>query len=82
MRDLDNETNVRSTLITYQVSQQMKILIQYTQAGKYKDQAWEAQTLRSKGDIQAVTPSYAAQLVKQNKANLMTNENEEIIIQI
>ena len=58
----------------------MKILIQYTQAGKYRDHAWEAQTLRLKGDRQAVTPSYAAQLIKQKKAFLMTNENEEIII--
>lgn len=58
----------------------MKILIQYTQAGKYKDQAWESLTLKSKGEVQAVTPSYAAQLIEQNKASLVTSEHDEIII--
>lgn len=26
----------------------MKVLIQYTQAGKYRDQAWESLTLKAK----------------------------------
>ena len=33
----------------------MKVLIQYTQTGKYRDQAWEAYTLKAKGDVHAVT---------------------------
>ncbi|KXF81936.1 hypothetical protein [Enterovibrio coralii] len=57
----------------------MKVLIQYTQAGKYKDQAWDAFTMRAKGEIQAVTPSYAAQLIEQNKASLVKTEDEQII---
>ncbi len=47
----------------------MKVLIQYTQAGKYRDQAWESLTLRSKGDMQAVTPSYAAQLNRTKQSD-------------
>ncbi|MGF1751833.1 MULTISPECIES: hypothetical protein [Vibrio] len=60
----------------------MKVLIQYTQPGKYKDQAWEALTLRTKGKIQAVTPSYAAQLIEQNKASLVISEDEQIIVHV
>ena len=58
----------------------MKVLIQYTQTGKYRDQAWEAYTLRAKGDLHAVTPSYAAQLIKQNKAHLFTTEDSDILL--
>ncbi|MEH0669332.1 hypothetical protein [Vibrio owensii] len=57
----------------------MKVLIQYTQAGKYRDQAWESLTLKAKGEMQAVTPSYAAQLIEQNKATLVMTENEQVI---
>ena len=49
----------------------MKVLIQYTETGKYRDQAWEALTVKAKGDVAAVTPSYAAQLIKEKKACLM-----------
>ncbi|WP_167394201.1 hypothetical protein [Vibrio diabolicus] len=58
----------------------MKVLIQYTQSGKYRDQAWESLTLRSKGDMQAVTPSYAAQLIEQSKATLVMTEEQKIVI--
>ncbi|EME9803638.1 hypothetical protein J4H19_17180 [Vibrio alginolyticus] len=58
----------------------MKVLIQYTQAGKYRDQAWESLTLRSKGDMQAVTPSYSAQLIEQSKATLVMTEEQQIVI--
>ncbi|WP_431787241.1 hypothetical protein [Vibrio harveyi] len=57
----------------------MKVLIQYTQAGKYRDQAWESLTPKAKGEIQAVTPSYAAQLIEQNKATLVMTEDEQVI---
>ena len=59
----------------------MRVLIEYTQTGKYRDHAWEALTIRSKGEVQAVTPSYAAQLVEQNRASLSTTENQDIVIQ-
>ncbi|MEZ9566045.1 hypothetical protein AB4427_09310 [Vibrio artabrorum] len=59
----------------------MRVLIQYTQTGKYRDHAWEALTVRSKGEIQAVTPSYAAQLIKQKRASLATTEDQDIVIQ-
>ncbi|MCG9231425.1 hypothetical protein L3X65_19990 [Vibrio diabolicus] len=58
----------------------MKVLIQYTQAGKYRDHAWESLTLRSKGDMQAVTPSYDAQLIEQSKATLVMTEEQQIVI--
>ena len=57
----------------------MKVLIQYTEAGKYRDQAWEALTVKVKGDVAAVTPSYAAQLIKEKKACLMTSDDEQVI---
>ncbi|CAH1523455.1 hypothetical protein [Vibrio sp. CUB2] len=57
----------------------MKVLIQYTQAGKYRDQAWESLTQKAKGEMQAVTPSYAAQLIEQNKATLVMTEDEQVI---
>ncbi|KIT34815.1 C factor cell-cell signaling protein [Vibrio parahaemolyticus 49] len=44
--------NLSSTSTTPE-REAMKVLIQYTQAGKYRDQAWESLTLRSKGDMQA-----------------------------
>ena len=59
----------------------MRVLIEYTQTGKYRDQAWEALTIRSKGEIQAVTPSYAAQLIEQNRACVTTTEHQDIVIQ-
>lgn len=58
----------------------MKVLIQYTQTGKYRDRVWEALTLRTKGQIHAVTPSSAVQLIEQNKAVLFTEEGGEIVI--
>ncbi|MBW3696031.1 hypothetical protein EK599_10005 [Vibrio sp. T187] len=58
----------------------MKVLIRYTQAGKYRDQAWEALTIKAKGNMQAVTPSYAAQLIEQNKASLVTDDDQDIVI--
>ena len=57
----------------------MKVLIQYTQQGKYRDQEWESLTLRQKGDIQAVSPSSAAQLIGQNKACLLKSDNGEVM---
>ena len=59
----------------------MRVLIEYTQTGKYRDHAREALTIRSKGELQAVTPSYAAQLIEQNRASLSTTENQDIVIQ-
>ncbi|MFW7525338.1 hypothetical protein ACODM8_14550 [Vibrio ostreicida] len=59
----------------------MKVFIQYTQTGKYRDHAWEACTVKSKGDVHAVTPSYAAQLIQQNKAHLYTTGDSEIVIE-
>ncbi|SDH90670.1 hypothetical protein SAMN04488136_13528 [Vibrio xiamenensis] len=57
----------------------MKVLIQFDQAGKYKDNLWDSTTLRAKGDIQAVTPAYAAHLIKEKQAHLYTDENNEVV---
>jgi len=59
----------------------MKVLIQYTQTGKYKEQVWEVLTTRQKGDIQAVTPLFAAQLIGQKKACLITTDSGDVIFQ-
>lgn len=58
----------------------MKVLIEYIKTGKYKDQAWESLTLRTKGEVHAVTPSYAAQLIQQKKARLCKDDNGDIVI--
>lgn len=58
----------------------MKVLIQYTQSGKYRDQAWEGYVIREKGEFQTVTPSYAAQLIEQNKARLITTGDGKVVI--
>lgn len=53
--------------------------ITHTYLRLYRDQAWESLTLRSKGDMQAVTPSYAAQLIERSKATLVMTEDGQII---
>jgi len=58
----------------------MKVLIEYTETGKYRDRAWDALTIKSKGEIGAVTPSSAVQLIEQHKAVLFIDENDEIVI--
>ncbi|WP_375322511.1 hypothetical protein [Aliivibrio logei] len=58
----------------------MKVLIQYIQTGVYKDHAWEASSVRLKGQLHAVTPSYAAQLIEQSKAQLHTDQTDSIVI--
>jgi len=57
----------------------MKVLIQFTQPGKYRDHVWESLMQREKGDIQAVSLPYAAHLIHQHKACLVTTENDEIV---
>ncbi len=57
----------------------MKVLIQFDQSGKYKDNFWESATMRSKGDIQAVTPAYAAHLIKEKQAHLYTDEKNQVM---
>lgn len=59
----------------------MKVLIRFTQTGKYKDRAWEPLKIKFKGDISAVTPSYAAQLIEKEKASLVTSDEQHIFIQ-
>ncbi|PSW22233.1 hypothetical protein C9I98_02930 [Photobacterium sanctipauli] len=59
----------------------MKVLIEYTEMGKYRDNVWEGATTKTKGQTQAVTPSFAAQLIENNKAKLVTTECDHIIIE-
>ena len=56
----------------------MKVVVEILEAGKYRDVAWEGQFVSAKGELRAVTPSYAAQLIKQSKASLYTNANGEM----
>lgn len=48
----------------------MKVLIQYTQAGKYRDQAWESLALKAKGEMQAVTLLMPHNLSNKTKQRL------------
>ncbi|MFB9137631.1 hypothetical protein M1D72_05450 [Vibrio sp. AK197] len=57
----------------------MKVLIQLDQAGTYRDNLWDAPVIRSKGDVYAVTPAYAAHLIKQQIAHLYTDENQQVV---
>ncbi|HIF9204715.1 TPA: hypothetical protein ACX6QK_003962 [Photobacterium damselae] len=59
----------------------MKVVIEFTEAGKYRDQAWEGSFLCSKGQLHAVTPSYAAQLIQQRKAVICMDKDGEIRIE-
>lgn len=58
----------------------MKVLIEYTQTGMYKDDAWEQPALHVKGQVHAVSPSYAVQLIERNQACLHTDENNNLMI--
>ncbi|MBL4295838.1 hypothetical protein H8F06_11000 [Vibrio fluvialis] len=58
----------------------MKVMIQYTQTGMYKDEAWESPALHIKGQLHAVSPSYAVQLIQRNQACLYTDENNNLVI--
>ncbi|PHZ60139.1 hypothetical protein CRG86_002450 [Photobacterium leiognathi] len=53
----------------------MKVVVE---AGKYRDVAWEGEFVSAKGELRAVTPSYAAQLIKQSKAALYTDSDGEM----
>lgn len=59
----------------------MKILVQYTETGMYKDYSWGNPTMRTKGQLHAVEPAFAATLIKTHKACLHKNEDGEIVIQ-
>ncbi|SJL83828.1 hypothetical protein [Vibrio palustris] len=57
----------------------MKIIIEYDKAGKYRDEAWETPILRTKGQTQAVSPAYAAQLIKKHEAHLFKSDSGEVV---
>ncbi len=56
----------------------MKVVIEILESGTYRDQAWEGSFLSTKGELRAVTPSYAAQLIGEAKATLSLDEQGEI----
>ncbi|MEC6796349.1 MULTISPECIES: hypothetical protein [Photobacterium] len=56
----------------------MKVVIEILESGTYRDQAWEGTFLSTKGELRAVTPSYAAQLIGQEKAALYLDNNGEM----
>ncbi|HBV77034.1 MULTISPECIES: hypothetical protein [Vibrio] len=59
----------------------MKVLVEYTETGMYKDYSWGNPTMRTKGQLHAVEPASAATLIKAHKACLYKNEDGEIVIQ-
>ncbi|KFA99563.1 MULTISPECIES: hypothetical protein [Vibrio] len=52
-----------------------KIIIQFTQDGRYIDNAWEGRFQALKGDQKAVSPSLAMRLVGQRLANAVLGED-------
>ncbi|MBF9002535.1 MULTISPECIES: hypothetical protein [Vibrio] len=56
----------------------MKVVIEYDEAGLYRDNEWDTPTICSKGQTAAVSPAAAAHLIKTNKAHLWKNERGEL----
>ncbi|SJN53684.1 hypothetical protein VR7878_00445 [Vibrio ruber DSM 16370] len=57
----------------------MKVLVQFDQNGKHRDHAWEAPISHTKGELLAVSPMLAVQLLKNHQAHLCLNESGEIL---
>jgi hypothetical protein len=55
----------------------MKVIIEFIETGRYKDRIWESSFHGEKGSVRAVSPSYAARLIKESKAKLYINEEGE-----
>ncbi|MFT7683311.1 hypothetical protein [Moritella dasanensis] len=53
----------------------MKVVVEFIEAGRYKDRAWEPSFQSGKGSLRSVSPSCAAQLINQAKAKLHINED-------
>ncbi|QMV16720.1 hypothetical protein [Vibrio spartinae] len=56
----------------------MKVLVQFDQSGKHRDHAWEAPIAHAKGELFAVSPILAVQLLKNRQAHLCLNESGEV----
>lgn len=55
----------------------MKVFVEFIDSGRYKDRIWESSFYVEKGNIRAISPSYAARLIKESKAKLYINEAGE-----
>ncbi|MGF1740482.1 hypothetical protein L4C34_05240 [Vibrio profundum] len=55
----------------------MKVVVEFIEAGHYKDNFWDDDTFVEEGERRAVTPSYAAQLVDQKKAKFVRTDDEK-----
>jgi hypothetical protein len=53
----------------------MKVVVEFMETGRYKDRIWEPSFHTGKGSLRSVSPSYAAQLIRQCKAKLHINED-------
>jgi hypothetical protein len=56
----------------------MKVVVKILEQGTYRDAAWEGKFSSTKGELRALTPAYAAQLIKQSKASLYTDNKGEM----
>ncbi|UJF16851.1 hypothetical protein L0B53_02575 [Vibrio sp. SS-MA-C1-2] len=56
----------------------MKVLIEFTETGYFREQVWEAPIFRVKGQTQAVIPSCASRLINEHQAILSTDDDEDI----
>ncbi|MGL4830635.1 MAG: hypothetical protein ACRCXG_15235 [Vibrio sp.] len=58
----------------------MKVLIQFDQAGNYKDGFWDEPVFHAKGELFPVTPICAVELIENSQAHLYIDENGELVI--
>ena len=59
----------------------MKVVVEFMETGRYKDRAWEPSFHTGKGSLRSISPSYAAQLIRQCKAKLHINEDGSAAIE-
>ncbi|AOW84137.1 hypothetical protein [Vibrio mimicus] len=58
----------------------MKVLIQFDQAGSYKDSFWDEPIFHAKGELFPVTPICAVELIENHQAHLYINEDGELVL--
>lgn len=68
-----------NVLSTKKAREHMKLLIEYTESGKYRDQAWEGYTYKGKGHREFVTPSFAAKMQDEGKVRIVLDEHGGVI---
>ncbi|WP_434361327.1 hypothetical protein NF212_23295 [Parasalinivibrio latis] len=56
-----------------------KIIVEFTHDGTYRDLVWEGSFKVVRGQYRAVTPSFAAKLARQQDAQIIYDENHNVV---